>query len=101
MGPACERERANERVESGKSNVLLYNRLTTHCASRRKSARQPQPDRRPDIAARVRVHKGTEGGDEHKRRHALEFEEGEEEEERPQAEEEDEGKVNEWRHRLP
>ena len=49
----------------------------------------------------MRVHKGTEGGDEHERCHALEFEEGEEEEERPQAEEEDEGKVNEWRHRLP
>ena len=47
------------------------------------------------------MHKGTEGGDEHERCHALEFEEGEEEEERPQAEEEDEGKVNEWRHRLP
>ena len=58
-------------------------------------------DRRPDIAARVRVHKGTEGDDEHERRHALQLEEGEEEEERPQAEEEDEGKVNVWRHRLP
>ena len=47
------------------------------------------------------MHKGTEGGDEHKRWHTLQLEEGEEEEERPQAEEEDEGKVNEWRHRLP
>ena len=68
---------------------------------RRRRLHTTGDDRRPDIAARVRVHKGTEGGDEHKRRHDLELEEGEEEEERPQAEEEDEGKVNEWRHRLP
>ena len=54
-----------------------------------------------DSTEEARVHKGTEGGDEHERRHALQLEEGEEEEERPQAEEEDEGKVNEWRHRLP
>ena len=68
---------------------------------RRRRLHTTGDDRRPDIAARVRVRKGTEGGDEHKRWHTLQLEEGEEEEERPQAEEEDEGKLNEWRHRLP